>query len=139
MTGHPVPLPASGDARGTVFLSYSRRDKHAVQPLVDALTSLGRKVWVDWADVPPTAQWNAEIEDAIAKSDAVIFAITPDFAASAECRQEIALADRLSKKLVPVLLRATPVGDLPAPLRAIQWIDLAEDASDGVLQESIRR
>jgi hypothetical protein len=38
-----------------VFISYAREDQDFVRRLTDALTERGKKAWVDWADIPPTA------------------------------------------------------------------------------------
>jgi len=47
-----------------VFISYSRRDKEFVARLHEALDSHGKQAWVDWEDIPPSAEWLREIHDA---------------------------------------------------------------------------
>ena len=44
-----------------VFISYSRRDIDFVRHLFDQLTARDREPWADWQDIPPTADWLAEI------------------------------------------------------------------------------
>jgi len=45
-----------------VFISYSRRDIDFVRHLFDQLTAHDRQPWADWQDIPPTADWLAEID-----------------------------------------------------------------------------
>jgi hypothetical protein len=54
-----------------VFISYSRRDKEFVRSLQAALEKEGREAWVDWEDIPPTADWMAEIHAAIEGADTI--------------------------------------------------------------------
>ena len=48
-------------AMSGVFISYSRRDIDFVRHLFDQLTAHDREPWADWQDIPPTADWLAEI------------------------------------------------------------------------------
>jgi hypothetical protein len=40
-----------------VFISYSRKDKDFVRRLGDTLVASKRDPWVDWKDIPLTAEW----------------------------------------------------------------------------------
>ena len=44
-----------------VFISYSRKDIDFVQHLHQELESRNREPWVDWRDIPPTAEWLEEV------------------------------------------------------------------------------
>jgi hypothetical protein len=44
-----------------VFISYSRKDKAFVSKLGDVLAAQKRDAWVDWRDIPLTAEWQQEI------------------------------------------------------------------------------
>ncbi len=51
-----------GPAVGSeIFISYSRRDLEFVRRLHLALEELGRGCWIDWHDIPPTAEWMREV------------------------------------------------------------------------------
>ena len=65
-----------------VFISYSRKDKSFVQRLFEALETDSRDAWVDWEDIPLTADWWAEIQEGIEASDTFVFVISPDSAVS---------------------------------------------------------
>jgi len=55
-----------------VFISYSRRDIDFVRHLFDQLTARDREPWADWQDIPPTADWLAEIYDGIEAADYLV-------------------------------------------------------------------
>ncbi len=55
-----------------VFISYSRKDKEFVRTLHTALTAHHHDVWVDWEDIPLTADWWLEIEAGIEAADTFI-------------------------------------------------------------------
>ncbi|MDP6599762.1 MAG: toll/interleukin-1 receptor domain-containing protein, partial [Candidatus Poribacteria bacterium] len=44
----------------------------------DQLTARDREPWADWQDIPPTADWLAEIYRGIEAADSFLFIISPD-------------------------------------------------------------
>lgn len=48
-----------------VFISYSRKDKEFVKKLNEAFEKQNRKVWLDWNDIPLTADWRKEISEGL--------------------------------------------------------------------------
>ncbi|MCB1960755.1 MAG: TIR domain-containing protein [Rhodocyclaceae bacterium] len=110
------------DAR--LFISYSRRDADAVRAICEALSAQGRSLWVDWEGIAPSAEWLAEIERGIRAADAFVFFLSPDSLTSTVCAQELALAEQLNKRLVPVVLREAGGSDIPPALARLNWIFL---------------
>jgi hypothetical protein len=90
---------------GEVFISYSRKDKTFVRRLHDALAAAGRNTWIDWEDIPLSADWWQEICSGIEGADAFVFVISPDAARSVTCFKEIDYASDHNKRLMPVLYR----------------------------------
>jgi DNA repair exonuclease SbcCD ATPase subunit len=88
-----------------IFISYSRKDKEFVRTLHQALSQSQRSTWVDWEDIPVTAEWWKEIEAGIEGADTFIFVISPDSVASKVCYQEIEHAVRFNKRLFPIVRR----------------------------------
>ncbi|MEM9486995.1 MAG: TIR domain-containing protein [Cyanobacteria bacterium P01_F01_bin.116] len=88
-----------------VFISYSRKDKAFVQVLNQALVSSKYDAWVDWENIPLTADWWEEIKAGIEGADTFIFVISPDSIASEICDQEIDHAVASNKRLVPIVYR----------------------------------
>ena len=61
-----------------VFISYSRPDIDFVRHPFDQLTARDREPWADWQDIPPTADWLAEIYSGIEAANSFLFIISPD-------------------------------------------------------------
>ena len=57
--------------------------------ITSAMEALGKKAWVDWQDIPPTAEWIDEIKGAIEKAESFAFVISPHSLASEICRVEL--------------------------------------------------
>jgi hypothetical protein len=131
-TASPVPAAAgakaasgaapAGLASTGVFVSYSRKDREFVRRLHDALRRSGRDVWVDWEDIPPSAEWLAEIERGIESADTFVFVLSPDSVSSQTCGIECAHAAKLGKRIVPVVARDVRAADVAEPLRKLNWL-----------------
>ena len=105
-----------------VFISYSRRDTDFVRKLNDALVAHNREAWVDWKDIPLTAEWQQEIFTNIEAADNFIFIISPDSVSSPNCRKEIDHAVSNNKRMVPIFRRPVPDNEIPASLGRFQRI-----------------
>ena len=88
-----------------VFISYSRKDEPFVRRLYGALVDAGRDVWVDWEDIPLTADWWREIQTGIEAADIFLFVISPDSARSQVCYNEVDHANKNNKRIVPIVHR----------------------------------
>lgn len=104
------------------FISYSRKDKVFIQKLQQALNREKRDVWVDWEDIPPTAQWLREIYDGIEAAENFIFVISPDSLASKPCGKEIEHAVKHNKRFVPLLFRESGKVEMPEAVSIHNWI-----------------
>lgn len=67
------------------FVSYSRADIDEVSDLVNALRKANFKLWVDLEGIPPSTEWQEEIRNGIANSDAFILCISPTSVVSEPC------------------------------------------------------
>jgi WD40 repeat protein/ankyrin repeat protein len=112
-----------------VFLSYSRRDAEFARRLAGALSHQDIEAWVDWNDIPPSAEWLSEILQAIENSHAFVFVLTPDSASSQVCVMEAAHAIKHNKRIVALMRRPGGLDQLPRRLSEIQWIPFDDDAS----------
>jgi len=114
-----------------VFISYSRKDADFMRRLHAALSAQQRDVWVDWEDIPLTANWWQEICAAIEAADTFIFIISPDSIASEVCRSEIEHAVQNNKRFIPLLYRDISGVDKNLIHRAVQahnWIPFSDEA-----------
>jgi hypothetical protein len=110
-----------------IFISYSRKDKDFVRKIGDALAAQKREAWVDWKDIPLTAEWQEEIFTNIEASDNFIFVISPESATSANCRKEIDHAVANNKRMVPIFYRSVPDEAIPGALGKFQRIDFGDN------------
>ena len=109
-----------------VFISYSRRDIDFVRHLFDRLTARDREPWADWQDIPPTADWLAEIYRGIKAANSFLFVINPDSVVSEICTLEIEHAVQHNKRLVPAVWQDAE--DVHQSMTAHNWVFLrAED------------
>ena len=81
-----------------VFISYSRKNGDFVRTLHHKLTSESRDIWVDWEDIPPSADWMADIERAIDGSDVFLLIISPYSLNSKTCCHEYEYAVNNNKR-----------------------------------------
>ena len=52
------------------------------------LTGDGRDVWVDWEDIPPASEWEADIYSNIDAAESVVFVVSTSSLASKYCGAE---------------------------------------------------
>lgn len=88
-----------------VFISYSRKDTDFVRRLHAALAGHNRDTWVDWEDIPLTADWWREVQGGIEAANAFVFVISPDSVRSDICYREIEHAVANNKRIIPLLRR----------------------------------
>src|SRR6266704_1151065 len=87
-----------------LFVSYSRKDSIPSRIIILALKEMGHDVWVDWEDIPPASDWLDQIFQGIEGSDAFIFLVSPNSAASEVCKVEIGHAAKNNKRIIPVVV-----------------------------------
>ncbi len=125
-------MAENNESRKTkVFISYSRKNKLFVSKLNKALDENGIETWVDWEGIPLSADWMAEITAAIQSSDAVIFVLSPDSLKSKVCMDELELAIKDNKKVIPVLYSDPEKGQSMHPkLASTNWVYMRPKKDD---------
>ena len=116
----------TGGYAADVFISYSRKDRDFVTTLHEALKGIKRESWIDWMDIPLTAEWLEEVYSGIEAADAFAFVISPDSVDSRQCIQELAHAIEHNKRLIPILYRHVAPESVPPVLAARNWINFQE-------------
>jgi len=126
-------------ANGSVFISYSRKDKEFVKKLNDALDQAGIHAWVDWEGIELASDWMARITSAIQGSNAFLFVMTSDSLKSKVCTDELELAIKYNKKIIPVLYRDPAKSSKIHPkLSSTNWVYLRKkDDFDGTIPRLI--
>jgi WD40 repeat protein len=105
-----------------VFISYSRKDKVTAARLTEALQKSELETWIDWEDIPPTADWMDQIHKGIERADAFIFLLSPDSVKSEVCGKEIDHAVQNGKRLIPIVVRDVSPNDVHPALAKANWI-----------------
>ncbi len=131
----PTPEPARGH---DVFVSYSRADRERVIALTQGLAERGKRAWVDLEEIPPSAEWMAEIRSAIESADGYLVVVSPALAGSKVCAEELEHARSAGKRIVPVQVRPTDPSSVPPTLAALNWIDATGDELTPTLDRIVR-
>jgi len=82
--------------------------------------------YLDTKDILPGEPWQERLGKLIASADAVVFLISPASVASKVCDWEINEAERLSKRVLPLVVRDVPDESVPGRLRRLNYIFLRE-------------
>lgn len=104
-----------------VFISYSREDIDFVDRLSGNLVRHGFEPLVDRKELQALDDWKKQLGRFIRKADATVFVLSPDWVASEMCAWELETAQRLGKRLAPVVSR-DPGADVPKALSSLQYI-----------------
>jgi WD40 repeat protein len=121
-----APSDALDQAHPTTFISYAREDQAFVRQMAAALEREGILPRADWQLVPGE-DYARSLRLQMLGADALLFVISPDSVASAECRRELAFAVEHKKRILPVCRR--PHGDdasLDSSIRSPQWTFMRE-------------
>jgi formylglycine-generating enzyme required for sulfatase activity len=138
-TGGPPVMTTNAAAdtnpqsKAKVFISYSRKDSTAfVDELVLGLEDRGFAPFLDRHDIMPGEQWEARLGGLIEQSDTVLFVISPGSVRSEQCVWEVDKAFALSKRVLPVIYKSVPDGEIPPKLSSLQFVRF--DTAPGMMR-----
>lgn len=114
--------PQKSDRKTRVFLSYSRKDIEFAELLKTELQATGFHPMLDKTDIAPGENWQDRLSKLIIEADAVVFSVSPNSAASKICGWEIGEAERLGKRIIPVVVDPVDTGLLPEALTRLNFI-----------------
>ena len=109
-----------------IFVSYSRKNIDFCKRLTDELQKRDLDFWVDWEGIPPTVDWLKEIEKGIEEADTFLAIVTPDWVSSKICLDELDMAVKNGKRLIPVVPIEINGNDAPLELSHINYIFFRE-------------
>ena len=113
-----------------VFISYSRRDIAFARLIQTALQESQVDTWIDWDRIPVGERWWQEITEAIEGANVFLLIISRNSLGSKVCGDEIALALRNHKRIVPILVdQLTPdeIARLAPDLPQFNWVVFERD------------
>ena len=113
------------------FISYSRLDGAIGRKLYDGLIAKKRDLWMDWRDIPVTAEWWKEITTGIEISNNFVFLLSPNSLSSPICQLEIDYARANNKRLKPVLISAFDETEVLARLKERELNEFQKLLLDG--------
>jgi formylglycine-generating enzyme required for sulfatase activity len=113
-----------------VFISYSRSDLVRAEQLRDQLRLQRFEAYLDRHDILPGEPWQERLAKLIEAADVVIFLISPDSVASEICDWEVNEAERLGKRLLPLVIRETPTNLVPGRLRRLNFTFMRDSAEE---------
>jgi formylglycine-generating enzyme required for sulfatase activity len=110
------------DIMARIFVSYSRKNKDFCKQLTDELQKRELDFWVDWEGIPPTVDWMNEIEKGIEEADTFLAIISMDWITSKVCIDELNIAVKNGKRLIPVVPFEIVWNDVPPSLAQLNFI-----------------
>ncbi len=118
------------DRKTRVFISYSRKDIEFARLLHDQLATANFQPMLDQTDIAPGEAWQDRLSKLILQSDAFVFCVSPNSAASKICHWEVDESQRLAKRLVPVVVDPVDTGDLPEAVSKLNFIFFSSESFD---------
>ena len=115
-----------------VFISYSSKDRIQVDKLNSRLQDFGHSTWYDQRlKNQGGINWWQDILQQIRDADLFVFALSPNSLSSYPCQLEYTYAQRLQKRILPVMLERIEFNTLPSSIATLQVIDFT--LADGPL------
>src|SRR5580704_6332023 len=107
-----------------VFISYSQSDRDCAFELVAHLEGRGIDCWIAPRDIAPSADWAAEIMDAISGARAMILVFSANSNHSPQVRREVERAVHKELSILPFRIEdVLPSKSLEFFLSAQHWMD----------------
>jgi TIR domain/Sel1 repeat len=127
-TAQQASGPATSDkGKLRVFISYSRDDNKFADQLDAALSAWGFECVIDRHGISGGEDWKRRLGNLISEADTVVFVLTPKSARSEICAWEVEEAERLNKRILPILPQPLEGVEPPPRLRDRNYIFFYEE------------
>ncbi|MBD1860074.1 MULTISPECIES: toll/interleukin-1 receptor domain-containing protein [Trichocoleus] len=113
-----------------VFISYADADRATMEKICNSLRRASITVWTNRTDIRTGEVFEEAICRGVEQADNVVYLLSPESVTSEFARQELEYALSLNKRIIPVLVRATPPEQIPEMLRGLHYIDLADNVQE---------
>jgi TPR repeat protein len=110
-----------------VFISYSRDGLKFADQLDAALNAYGFECVIDRHGISGGEDWKRRLGSLISEADTVVFVLSPTSANSEICSWEVEEAQRLGKRILPVICKPLEGASPPPQLRERNYIFFYED------------
>jgi hypothetical protein len=109
---------------GRVFISYSQSDRECAYDIVARLEEQGIDCWIAPRDITPSADWAAEIMDAITAASVMVLVFSSSSNNSPQVRREIERAVHKQLSILPFRIEhVLPSKSLEFFLSTQHWMD----------------
>jgi hypothetical protein len=107
-----------------IFISYSQADRECAHEVLARLEAQGLKCWIAPRDISPSADWAAEIIDAISCARIMLLVFSASSNQSPQVRREVERAVHKGLTLLPFRIEdVVPSKSLEFFLSAQHWMD----------------
>ncbi|MEL6755947.1 MAG: toll/interleukin-1 receptor domain-containing protein [Pseudomonadota bacterium] len=111
-----------------IFLSYASEHKLLAEQISESIKARGHRVFFDRNDLPAGDTYEDQIESAIARSNLLVFLISPESVSDGRfTRTELLIARKkwssAKKRVLPVLIKSTPMEDVPNYLKTVTILE----------------
>lgn len=120
-----VNTTATMTTTGSAFLSHSSRDASVARRLCAMIEAKGVRCWIAPRDIDPGAAYADEIVRAIQSCDTMVLLLTPAATESGEVLNELELAHKWRKIIVPLMIgKPHANGPLDYYIARLNWIEV---------------
>jgi len=107
-----------------VFISHASKNFKLADEIRSRLESIGIECWIAPRDIPLCSSYGEEITNAIKNCVAVVFVLTEQANASKAVANELEMAFRFQRLIVPVRVQPIePASSLAFFVNNVQWVD----------------
>jgi formylglycine-generating enzyme required for sulfatase activity len=126
-----------------IFLSYASEDRNQAEAIYLSLRGQGHAVFFDRADLPAGEEYDARIRRAIETSQLAVFLVSPfSLDPGSYTLTELDIArktwEQPSGKILPVVIRPTPLEDIPPYLKSVTLLQTEGNVTAAVA-DSVHR
>ncbi|MDJ0509571.1 MAG: TIR domain-containing protein, partial [Crocosphaera sp.] len=128
----------SNKGKFDVFLLASERDRTIRDKIHESLMRQGLTVWEQPDNLTETLLKENSLQ-AIAQAGVIIYLLSASSQHSAMCKEELALALKDKKRIVPVILEKSVLKSFLPPILRTPWIDLTNYDDQGEYAKGVQQ
>ncbi|MFG6100075.1 TIR domain-containing protein [Leptothoe sp. ISB3NOV94-8A] len=112
-----------------VFLAHAEEDISFREQLRQRLMRENITVWTNKTDILTGTDFKRALKVGIEETDNIIYILSPAALGSTYCQREIAYAQLLNKRIIPLLVKPLDMQRLPPRQRSLQFINFSDNTS----------
>ncbi len=106
-----------------IFISFADENKPFKDRLALSLAQHALSTWIRDEDIKSGTDFDKAVEEGMERADNFVCIISKASIKSDICKMELALAIKLNKRIIPILLERIDAESTPADIRSLQYID----------------